>query len=63
MLRVTDILSFCSVNVFVGVGDGRGRPAHPLPQRHSRGWLQQRQVRKTMKEHVDLSLLILTCVP
>lgn len=32
----------CLVYVFVGVGDGSGRSAHPLPQRHRRSWLQQR---------------------
>lgn len=35
--------------VLAGVGDGRGRPAHPLPQRHGRGGLQPRQVRTTFQ--------------
>lgn len=38
--------------LFTGVGDGRGGSAHPFAQRHGRGRLQQRQVRKTRKELV-----------
>lgn len=36
--------SAARLSVCAGVGDGRGRPAHPLPQRHGGGGLQPRQV-------------------
>ena len=48
----------CSVIVFIGIGDGGGGAAHPLPQRHSRGWLQQRQVRETVGKRTNVGLYL-----
>lgn len=58
--QVTAVVWHSYISVFAGAGDGRGRPAHPLPQRHRRGRIQPRQVRRNRKEQSGFSPSSLT---